>query len=57
MIEHFSILWYDMATEYSIKKLTSMLEPMFLVVIGGLVGLIFASILLPIFQMVKTLRH
>lgn len=49
--------YYDMATDYSIKRITSLLEPIFLVVIGGMVGFIFASILLPIFQMVKTLKH
>jgi type IV pilus assembly protein PilC len=47
--------FYDLATDYAIKKLTALLEPMFLVIIGGLVGFIFASILLPIFSMVKTL--
>ncbi len=49
--------FYDLSTEITIKKVTSLLEPIFLVVIGGLVGLIFASILLPIFGMVKTLRR
>ena len=49
--------FYDLSTEITIKKVTSLLEPMFLVIIGGLVGFIFASILLPIFGMVKTLRR
>jgi type IV pilus assembly protein PilC len=49
--------FYDLSTEYSIRRITSLLEPIFLVVIGGMVGFIFASILLPIFQMVKTLKH
>jgi type IV pilus assembly protein PilC len=49
--------FYDIATDYAIKKLTALLEPMFLVIIGGLVGFIFASILLPIFSMVKTLKN
>jgi type IV pilus assembly protein PilC len=49
--------YYDLATEYSVKRITSLLEPIFLVIIGGMVGFIFASILLPIFQMVKTLKH
>jgi len=49
--------YYDMATEYSIRRITALLEPIFLVIIGGMVGFIFASILLPIFQMVKTLKH
>jgi type IV pilus assembly protein PilC len=49
--------YYDMTTEYTITKVTALLEPIFLVVIGGMVGFIFASILMPIFQMVKTLKH
>jgi type IV pilus assembly protein PilC len=49
--------YFDLATEYSVKKITALLEPMFLVIIGGAVGFIFASILLPIFSMVKTLHR
>jgi type IV pilus assembly protein PilC len=49
--------FFDIATEYSIRRITSLIEPIFLVVIGGMVGFIFASIMLPIFQMVKTLKH
>ncbi len=49
--------FYDMETDFAIKKLTSMLEPIFLVVIGGMVAFIFASILLPIFNMVKAIKR
>ncbi len=49
--------FYDMYTGYAIKKLTSVIEPLFLVIIGGLVGFIMASMLLPIFDMMKILRH
>ena len=49
--------FYDTAVEYAVKKLTTLIEPVFLVILGGLVGLIMASVLLPIFDMVKTLRH
>ena len=49
--------YFDLATEYSVKKITALLEPMFLVIIGGAVGFIFAAILLPIFNMVKTLHQ
>jgi len=49
--------FYELATDYAVKKLTAFIEPVALVVIGGLVGLIFASILLPIFNMVKVLKH
>lgn len=49
--------FYEMATDYRIRRLTALLEPIFLVIIGGMVGFIFASILLPIFKMVGTLRR
>ena len=49
--------FYDMTIDYAIKKLTTIIEPVFLLIMGGMVGLIMASMLLPIFDMVKTLRH
>ena len=49
--------YYELATDYAVRRLTALLEPIFLIVIGGMVGLIFASILLPIFRMVGTLRR
>lgn len=49
--------FYDLATDYAIKKLTTLLEPIFLVIIGGAVGFIFASILLPIFKMINVIKH
>jgi len=49
--------FYDMSLGYTIKKLTVIIEPVFLVVMGSMVGFIMASMLLPIFDMVKILRH
>lgn len=49
--------FYEIASDYSMKRLTALIEPIFLVIIGGMVGLIFASIILPIFRMVGTLRR
>jgi type IV pilus assembly protein PilC len=49
--------FYEMTVDYSIKRITSLIEPLFLVIIGGLVGFILASVILPIFQMVTTLRR
>ena len=49
--------FYDMTVSYAIKKLTTIIEPLFLMVMGVMVGVIMASMLLPIFDMVKTLRH
>ena len=48
---------YDRAVGYTINKLTAIIEPLFLLVLGGLVGLIMASLLLPIFDMVQMLRR
>ncbi len=49
--------FYDMAVNYAVKKLTTIIEPVFLVIMGVMVGCIMASMLLPMFDMVKTLRH
>ena len=49
--------FYDMSVGYTIKKLTTALEPLFLLIMGGLVGFIMASMLLPIFDMIRVLRH
>lgn len=49
--------FYDMSVGYAIKRLTTLIEPLFLVVMGSLVGFIMLSILLPMFDMIKILRH
>jgi len=49
--------FYDMSLGYSIKKLTAVIEPVFLLIMGTLVGFIMASTLLPIFDMVKVIGH
>lgn len=49
--------FYDKSIEYSLKKLTTVLEPILLSVMGCMVGMIMASLLLPMFDMIKTLRH
>lgn len=49
--------FYNMSLGYTIKKLTTVLEPLFLVVMGSMVGFIMASMLLPMFDMMKVLRH
>ena len=49
--------FYDMALGYIIKKLTTVLEPLFLLIMGSLVGFIMASMLLPMFDMIKILKH
>jgi len=49
--------FYDRATGYSIKKLVVSLEPILLLVMGAIVAFTMASMLLPMFNMVKVLRR
>lgn len=47
---------YDELVRHSLKRLTTLIEPVFLLVMGGLVALIMASVLLPLFRMVNVVR-
>jgi type IV pilus assembly protein PilC len=49
--------FYDRATNYSIKKLVTSLEPILLIFIGVIVAFTMASMLLPMFNMVKILKR
>jgi type IV pilus assembly protein PilC len=49
--------FYDRAIGYSIKKLVASLEPALLLVMGAVVAFTMASMLLPMFNMVKLLRR
>lgn len=49
--------FYDRSIGYSVKKLTTIIEPVFLVVMGAIVAFIMASMLLPMFDMIKLLRR
>jgi len=49
--------FYDTAVGYSIKKLTALIEPLFLVIMGSMIGFIMASLILPIFDMVQVIKH
>ena len=49
--------FYDITVGYAVKGLTTVIEPIFLVIMGCMVGFIMASMLMPIFDMIKTLRH
>jgi len=48
---------YDSSISYSIKRLTALLEPIFLVVMGCIVAGIMASILVPMFDLIKVLKR
>ena len=47
---------YDRAVGYAVKKLTTLLEPLLLILMGCMVGFIMGSMLLPMFDMMKVLR-
>lgn len=49
--------FYESVVDDSVKKLTMLIEPLFIVLIGLLAGLIMASMLLPLFDMVKTIQQ
>jgi type IV pilus assembly protein PilC len=48
--------FYDKAIASAIKKLTIVIEPLFLIVMGLAVGFIMASILLPLFKMINAVK-
>ena len=45
--------YYDQLVKRSLKKLTSLVEPVFILLMGAVIGVIMLSILLPIFDMIK----
>lgn len=47
---------YDELVRHGLKRLTALIEPVFLVLMGGLVAFIMASVLLPLFRMVNVIR-
>ncbi|MFH1503865.1 MAG: type II secretion system F family protein [Candidatus Omnitrophota bacterium] len=55
MLEEISF-FYDPEIEYTIKNLTSLLEPFMLLAMGGMVAFIALSVLLPIFNLIKVFR-
>lgn len=48
--------FYQKTVDHAIKQLTALVEPLFLILMGGMVGFIMASLLLPIFRMVKLIQ-
>ena len=46
--------FYDEEVETSLQKLTSMLEPIMIVVMGGVIGFIAIAMYMPMFDMMKT---
>lgn len=48
--------FYDMEVDMAVKTLTSLIEPMLIVMMGGLVGFIAVSIMGPIFKLVSSIN-
>jgi type II secretory pathway component PulF len=48
--------FYDSELKTVIKQSTAMLEPMMIVAMGGVVGFVASSILLPIFKLSKLMK-
>jgi len=49
--------FYDMEVDVSVKTMTTLLEPLLLLFMGGMVAFIALSVLLPIFNLIKIFRH
>lgn len=49
--------YYDKESALAIRTLTTLIEPVLLLVMGLIVGFIALSVLLPIFNLVKVLKH
>lgn len=49
--------FYELRVNFRLKQLTTLLEPIVLIGMGGIVALIMASLLLPMFDLVKVLQH
>jgi type IV pilus assembly protein PilC len=48
--------FYDSEVESSVKGLTSMIEPLLIIFLGGVVGFIAISIMTPMFKLVNSIK-
>jgi type IV pilus assembly protein PilC len=48
--------FYDQEVEVAVKALTSLIEPMLIIFLGGIVGFIVASIMVPMFTLVNEIN-
>ncbi len=48
--------YYELEVEMAVKRLTALLEPVMILVMGGVVAFVAAATLLPLFNMVKYVR-
>ena len=49
--------FYETKVEFEIKDLVTLIEPAFIVILGIVVGIIMAAMILPLFDMVKTIEN
>ncbi|MBF0618956.1 MAG: type II secretion system F family protein [Candidatus Omnitrophica bacterium] len=49
--------FYESKVEFAIKELLLYIEPAFIITLGGCVGVMLASVILPMFDMVKTIQR
>lgn len=49
--------FYDSEVEVSVKALTSLIEPLLIIVLGGIVGFIVGSIMVPMFTMINVINN
>ena len=47
---------YDQLVAYGLKRAMAFVEPLFLIIMGGMVAFIMASVLLPLFRLVSVIR-
>jgi len=48
--------FYEQEVDATIKGLTSMIEPMLIVFLGGIVGFIAISIMMPMFKLINAIQ-
>ena len=48
--------FYDEELEAALKRMTTMIEPLMIIVMGGLIGFIVVAMMMPIFDMTKTVQ-
>jgi len=49
--------FYEITANRTIKKLITLIEPFFIVLMGGMVGVIVPAMVLPLFDLVKTIQR
>ena len=48
--------FYESKVEFEVKDLVALIEPIFICILGAVVGVIMASMILPMFDMIKTIE-